>query len=105
MKFVDFFITKPLPRQVGTPRINSPLLALEIKSKQSATEEIVQQKIVVDNAILQLAEYCETLSSGAFARVGPTGFIPAFLVYGQYYSKLQFNNGLWDAEPFQFVFE
>ena len=67
MKFVDFFITKPLPRRLGTPRINTPILALEIKSKMTAEEDITREKVEVDNAVLQLAEYCERLSSGAYA--------------------------------------
>ena len=105
MRFVDFFITKPFPRPISTPRINNALAVIEIKTALNATEDILKFKASVDDAILQLMDYCDRLSQGAFALTDQTGVIPGYLVFGDCYTQVKKNNGLWEVEPWQFVFE
>lgn len=82
MRFVDFFITKPFPRPISVPRINNAIAVIEIKTALNATEDILKFKASVDDAILQLMDYCDRLSQGAFAQTGQTGVIPGYLVFG-----------------------
>lgn len=105
MRFIDFFITKPFPRPTSVPRINSALAVIEIKIALNATEDILKFKASVDDAILQLMDYCDRLSQGAFALTDQTGVIPGYLVFGDCYTQVKKNNGLWEVEPWQFVFE
>jgi len=105
MRFVDFFITKPFPRPISAPRINNALAVIEIKTVLNATEDILKFKASVDDAILQLMDYCDRLSQGAFAQTDQMGVIPGYLVFGDCHTQVKNNNGLWEVEPWQFVFE
>ena len=67
MQFIDFFITKPFPQPISVPHINNALAVIEIKTVLNATEDILKFKASVNDATLQLMDYCDRLSQGAFS--------------------------------------
>lgn len=105
MRFVDFLITKPFPRPISAPRVNNALAVIEIKTALNATKDILKFNASVDDALLQLMDYCDRLSQGAFARTDQTRVIPGYLVFGNWYTQVKKNNGVWEMDPWQFVFE
>lgn len=89
--------------------MTSALIVIEIKAKKRdvAEREINNRRSAVDDAILQLSEYCDKLSKGDHAQLDGTGRIAAFLIYGEFYTRIRYddNTRIWRPDPFQAVFE
>jgi len=112
VKYPDFTITKPLPRQPPTPRIHCNVGVIEIKTlAYSEQKNVENRKVLVDEALLQTIEYAERLSTSPFSQREPNSLlITTYVVYGKYFTRITMTNHpnlgvVWRAEPWQFVFE
>ena len=105
MLFVDFFISKSFTQKLSTPHINNALAIIEIETSCPARNDIVDFMTSVDNAVFQLEEYCDRLSEGAFAHTKQAGFIPGYLVFGDFYTQVKKVDGILEIELWKHVFE
>jgi len=112
VKYPDFTLTKPLPRQHPTPRIHCNIGIIEIKTLSDPEEKDVEKgNVSVDDALEQAVQYAERLSDSPFSRLEQNSlFISTYVVYGRYYTRITMTNHgaaglLWQADPWQFVFE
>lgn len=111
MKYPDFTLTKPLPRQPPTPRIHCNIGIIEIKTCRPEERHIQNANISVEEALNQTLDYALRLSKSHFSLLQQNSrLIATYLVYGKYYTSITMINhpvaGLvWRAEPWQFVFE
>ncbi|KAJ6547841.1 hypothetical protein B0H10DRAFT_2202715 [Mycena sp. CBHHK59/15] len=67
MLYPDFLVTKAIPRGLKTPRINRPVVLIEVKTMVEAYTQIVRKNATAAEALLQLGKYCEPMSESAFA--------------------------------------
>ncbi|KAJ6580255.1 hypothetical protein B0H10DRAFT_905660 [Mycena sp. CBHHK59/15] len=97
MLYPDFLVTKAIPRGLKTPRINRPVVLIEVKTMVEAYTQIVRKNATAAEALLQLGKYCEPMSESAFA-VKEGAILPSFLVFGRFYTQLEIaSNGVYEA--------
>ena len=110
VKFPDFTVSKPLPRQPPTPRIHCNIGIIEIKTEADPNLQGVERDhYSVDEAVLQAAEYAELLTTTFSVQEQNSLCIATYVVYGKYYTRItlkyQGNVFVPAAEEWQFVFE
>jgi len=111
VKYPDFTLSKPLPRQPPTPRIHCNIGVIEIKTLSLPEERDVEKgKLSVEEALKQALGYAQRLSNSPFSqREQNSTIIPTYVVYGTYYTRLVMIDTpagpVWEADPWQYVFE
>jgi hypothetical protein len=110
VKYPDFTLTKPLPRQPPTPRIHCNIGVIEIKTRSNPEEQDVEKgNLSVEDALIQAAGYAKRLSTTFSLQEQNSRFIATYVVYGRYYTRIivtnQGNALVSHADPWQFVFE
>jgi len=90
VKYPDFTLTKPLPRQPPTPRIHCHIGVIEIKTFSRPEERDVEKgNLPVDDALEQAVEYASRLFDSPFSlREQNSLFIATYVVYGKYYTRI-----------------
>ena len=110
VKFPDFTLTKPLPRQLPTPWVHCNIAVFEIKTRSNPDEQDVEKSnTTVENAVMQAVGYARRLTNAFSLQEQNSPYIATYVVYGTYYMKVTFQN--WGnalipvVEPWQYVFE
>ena len=110
VKYPDFTLSKPLPRQPPTPRIHCNIGVVEIKTEPDPEVQGVEMDhLSVDEAVLQAIEYARRLTNTFSVTEQNSICIPTCVVYGKYYTSVtvfyQGNALNYESEDWQFVFE
>lgn len=110
MQYPDFVISKPIPEpDRSKPRRKLYVAVVEIKLSHDALDDIHSRSPRVVDDLTQLAAYSRRLCTTSGALMIPGQAFPAYLVYGNMYTRLRVPLGnaafATTAEPWQYVFQ
>ncbi|KAJ6530446.1 hypothetical protein B0H10DRAFT_2248187 [Mycena sp. CBHHK59/15] len=98
MLYPDFLVTKAIPRGLKTPRINRPVVLIEVKTMVEAERTQPPRRPCYNWGNIVNPESAFAVKEGAI--------LPSFLVFGRFYTQLEIaSNGVYEARDWQYVFE